>query len=346
MLVNTQTSPIRLGILGSGGLGRGMLTFLPSRPHIQWVAMADSQGYVYQADGLSSETLQSLSTVADWPGSGQRSEQAILDMLQAHGQDIDALFVALPNLPVGFYAEVANMIATQTPFKGVMVDALKRTSAVEAMMKMDDVLKANHMLYITGAGATPGLLTTAAAMAAQSFAEVLRVDINFGVGISNWAQYRATIREDFLHLKGFDTSRVMAMSDAEIEAELDARNGIIELVDMEHADDIILEMAGVCPRDRVHVGGVVDTRNAKKPVSTTVTIEGRTVRGDITRHVFTLADETSMTDNVCGTALGFLTAGYQMKTQYGMAGVQTSAALMPMRLPANAPMTTATGVGV
>lgn len=51
------------------------------------------------------------------------------------------------------------------------------------------------------------------------------------------------------------------MSDAEIEAFLDKANGILTLEDMEHADDIMLELAGVCGRDRGTVGGVVDTRN-------------------------------------------------------------------------------------
>ena len=324
---------MRLAILGSGGLGRGMLTFLPYRRHVQWVGMADSQGYVYNATGLNPDELTQIKTVADYPDKGVASQQAILDLLQQHGQHIDALFVALPNLPVGFYAEVAQMISTQTPFKGVIVDALKRTSAVEAMMAADATLKTQGILYITGAGATPGLLTTAASVAAQSFAEVTQVDIRFGVGIANWEQYRATIREDFLHLKGFDTARVMAMTDADIEAELDARNGVIELVNMEHADDIILEMAGVCPRDRVHVGGVVDTRNPKKPVSTTVTITGKTVRGEMASHTFTLADDTTMTDNVCGTALGFMTTGLMMRQQMKLTGLLTSANLMPMVTP-------------
>jgi hypothetical protein len=334
---------MRLAILGSGGLGRGMLTFLPHRRHVQWVGMADSQGYVYNAAGLDPVDIAPLKTVADYPDMGQPSQQAILDLLQQHGHVIDALFVALPNLPVGFYAEVANMIATQTPFKGVIVDALKRTSAVEAMMAIDATLKAQGLLYITGAGATPGLLTTAASVAAQSFAEVTQVDIRFGVGIAHWEQYRATIREDLLHLKGFDTARVMAMSDDEIEAELDARNGLIELVNMEHADDIILELAGVCDRNRVHVGGVVDTRNAKKPVSTTVTITGLTVRGETASHTFTLADDTTMTDNVCGTALGFMTTGLMMRQQMNVTGLLTSANLMPMVAPA-LQMTSAQGV--
>ena len=63
---------------------------------------------------------------------------------------------------------------------------------------------------------------------------------------------------------------------------------------MEHADDIMLELAGICDRDRVTVGGVVDTRNSKKPLSTNVKVTGRTFEGKISTHTFTLGDETSM----------------------------------------------------
>lgn len=144
-----------------------------------------------------------------------------------------------------------------------MVDALKRTQAVERLMPLGPSLRERGVLYITGAGATPGFLTTVAAVAAHSFAEVLSVDVRFGVGIACWDAYRATVREDLIHLDGFNAERVAAMSDADVEAELDRRQGLIELNGMEHADDIILELAGVCPRDRVRVGGLVDTRNAK-----------------------------------------------------------------------------------
>jgi hypothetical protein len=319
---------IRLAVLGAGGLGKGMAQFAKHRPDFQLVAMADSQGYCYSDDGLCSETIQGLKTMADYPESGVSTEAAILDLLKAQGDKIDVIFMALPNLPVEFYADTIRMIAENTPFKGVFVDALKRTKAVEHLLPLHKLLKAHKLLYITGAGATPGFLTTVAAVAAQSFAEVLSVDIHFGVGIANWEAYKATIREDFLHLDGFDAHRVAEMTDAEIEAELDARNGLIELVNMEHADDIILELAGICTRDRVSVGGVVDTRNAKKPVSTTVTVTGQTVAGKIGSHRFTVSDETTMVDNVCGPALGFLLRGFSMRSE-GRYGLLTSADLMP-----------------
>lgn len=319
----------RIGILGAGGLGKGMARVLSFRKKdFTLVAMADSQGYCYSQPGLDIETLTKLASVVDYPDAlAVPSHQAIRDLLEAHGEEIDALFLALPNLPVGFFAETVETIS-QTPFQGVIVDALKRTKAVELLRPMDAKLRGRRILHITGAGATPGFLTTIAAVAAQSFVEVDSVDIHFGVGIENWEAYRATIREDFLHLPGFDAERVAAMTDEDIQAELEKRNGLIELVEMEHADDIILELAGVCARDRVTVGGLVDTRNAKKPVSTTVTVTGRTAFGKTGSHTFTVSDETTMVDNVCGPALGFLARGLDLHKR-GTYGLLTSADLMP-----------------
>lgn len=321
---------IRLAILGAGGLGKGMARLVPFRPDFRLVAMADSRGYCYDPNGLPIEAIQPLATVAQAPCAVARdSSQAILDLLQAHGEAIDGIFMALPNLPVSFFADTVEAILTQTPFRGVMVDALKRTQAVERLMPLGEHLRERGVLYITGAGATPGFLTTVAAVAAHSFAEVLSVDIHFGVGIACWDAYRATVREDLIHLEGFDADRVAAMSDADVEAELDRRQGLIELQGMEHADDIILELAGICPRDRVRVGGLVDTRHARKPVSTTVTLTGRTASGAVSQHQFTLGDETTMVDNVCGPALGFMLRGMGLYEQQGLSGLMTSADLMP-----------------
>ena len=150
----------------------------------------------------------------------------------------------------------------------------------------------------------------------------------FGVGISNWDAYRATIREDIAHLDGFTVEKVAAMSDAEIETELDKRNGLLELVNMEHADDVMLEIAGVLPRAKVSVGGLVDTRNPRKPVSTHVKVTGTTFEGKQSTHTFTLGDETSMAANVNGPALGYMNTAFWLNAQ-GISGVFTSADLMP-----------------
>ncbi|MFN7566546.1 MAG: saccharopine dehydrogenase-like oxidoreductase, partial [Microcystis sp.] len=118
------------------------------------------------------------------------------------------------------------------------------------------------------------------------------------------------------------------MSDAEVEMLLNKNNGILSLENMEHADDIMLELAGICGRDRVSVGGVVDTRNPKKPLSTNVKVTGRTFEGKISTHTFTLGDETSMAANVCGPAFGYLKAGVSLHRR-GIYGLWTAAEIMP-----------------
>lgn len=177
-------------------------------------------------------------------------------------------------------------------------------------------------------GQHQGLLTAAAALAAQSYAEIHRVEITFGVGIANWEAYRATIREDIAHMPSYTVETARAMTDAEVEALLDKTHGVLTLENMEHADDVMLELAGIVDRDRVTVGGVVDTRNPKKPLSTNVKVTGRTFEGRISTHTFTLGDETSMAANVCGPAFGYLKAGMQLH-QRGMHGIFTAAEIMP-----------------
>ncbi len=323
-----ENRPIRIAVLGFGGLGKGMARLIPYRPDFELVALADSQGYCVDIDGLDSQIVAELSSPALYPERGYLSDEPILDLLKAYGENIDGVFMALPNLPVAFFHDTVKTIVENTGFRGVFVDALKRTEAVERLLKLDSALRHDKILYITGAGATPGFLTTIAAVAAQSFVEVEHVDIRFGVGIANWEAYKATVREDLIHLEGFDAQRVACMSDEEIEAELATRNGLIELKDMEHADDIILSLAGVCAADRVTVGGIVDTRNAKKPVSTTVKVTGRTMSGAVGTHEFIVSDEATMVDNVCGPALGFLLRGMQL-WQQGQYGIVTSADIMP-----------------
>jgi len=120
-------------------------------------------------------------------------------------------------------------------WQGVLVDALKRTSAVEQLLEIQQDLQDAGITYLTGCGATPGLLTAAAAVAAQSYAEIHSVKITFGVGIANWSAYKATIREDIAHMPEYDVESARAMTDEEVSALLDKTNGIIALENMEHA---------------------------------------------------------------------------------------------------------------
>jgi len=294
------------------------------------VAVADQKGYAYAAAGLNFKdcivTYQSQGSVGYLEPVGSLGNNSIQDLIDS-SQPVDGYFLALPNLPNDFIPSVARQFI-QSGWRGVLVDAIKRTSAVEQLIAMKDELQAAGITYMTGCGATPGLLTAAAALAAQSYAEIHQVEITFGVGIANWEAYRATVREDIGHMPGYTVEVARAMTDAEVEALLDKTNGVLTLKNMEHADDVMLELAGIVERDRVTVGGVVDTRNPKKPLSTNVKVTGRTFEGKISTHTFTLGDETSMAANVCGPAFGYLKAGMQLH-QRGIHGIFTAAEIMP-----------------
>lgn len=321
-------TPIRVGVLGFGGLGQAAARVLVPKSEMLWVAAADLKGYAYTAEGLNLDTCLAAyhqGSLGYLELSGTLTSRGIQDLIK-HAS-VDGYFLALPNLPNTFIASVAQMFI-QSGWRGVLVDAIKRTSAVEQLLALKEEFAAVGITYLTGCGATPGLLTAAAALAAQSYLEIHSVQITFGVGIANWEAYRATIREDIAHLAGYSVERARAMTDAEVEALLDETNGVLTLENMEHADDVMLELAGICPRSSVTVGGVVDTRNPKKPLSTNVQVTGRTFEGKMSTHTFTLGDETSMAANVCGPAFGYLKAGVALQRR-GIYGLFTAAEIMP-----------------
>ncbi|MFM5898475.1 MAG: saccharopine dehydrogenase-like oxidoreductase [Dolichospermum sp.] len=326
-----NTQPLRVGVLGFGGLGQAAAKLLSSKREMILVAVADQKGYAYSTEGLNTNacisTYQKQGTVGYLEPFGTLSNNSIQDLIQATGDAVDGYFLALPNLPNDFIPNVAKQFI-QAGWRGVLVDAIKRTSAVEQLLAMKDELQVAGITYMTGCGATPGLLTAAAALAAQSYAEIHSVEITFGVGFANWEAYRATVREDIGHIPGYSVEVARGMTDAEVEALLDKTNGVLTLANMEHADDVMLEIAGICSRDRVTVGGVVDTRNPQKPLSTNVKITGRTFEGKISTHTFTLGDETSMAANVCGPAFGYLKAGQELHNR-GISGLFTAAEIMP-----------------
>ncbi|MGB5712494.1 MAG: saccharopine dehydrogenase-like oxidoreductase [Waterburya sp.] len=329
MIINKVANPIRVGVLGFGGLGQAAARILAAKQEMNLVAVADHNGYVYELNGLNLDaaisTYREHKSVAYLANCGVLSSNSIKDVV--NNAAVDGYFLALPNLPNTFMADVAKQFII-SGWKGVLVDALKRTSAVEQLLELQTTLQEAGITYLTGCGATPGLLTAAAAVAAQSYSEIHSVKITFGVGIANWEAYRATIREDIAHMPGYDVEQARAMSDKEVTALLDKTNGVISLENMEHADDIMLELAGICDRNRVTVGGVVDTRNPKKPLSTNVKVTGRTFEGKISTHTFTLGDETSMAANVCGPAFGYLKAGVALNRR-GITGLFTAAEIMP-----------------
>lgn len=329
MILDRVKHPINVGILGFGGLGQAAARVLAPKGEMTWVAAADQKGYAYCQTGLevssAVKAYRERHSLGHLEPYGTLSNASIRDLLT--NCTVEGYFLALPNLPNTFMADVVRQFI-KSGWQGVLVDALKRTSAVEQLVELRSELQQAGITYLTGCGATPGLLTAAAAVAAQSYAEIHSVKITFGVGIANWEAYRATIREDIAHMPGYDVEKASNMSDTEVAALLDKTNGILALEDMEHADDIMLEIAGICSRDRVTVGGVVDTRNPKKPLSTNVKITGRTFEGKISTHTFTLGDETSMAANVCGPAFGYLKAGVALNKR-GICGLFTAAEIMP-----------------
>ncbi|MDX2096521.1 MAG: saccharopine dehydrogenase-like oxidoreductase [Leptolyngbyaceae cyanobacterium bins.59] len=328
--IQQDSFPLKVGVLGFGGLGQAAARVLAPKHEMRLVAAADKEGYAYDPNGLNPDecitAYHQHGSLGHFAGGGVLSQQSIQELIE-RADHVQGYFLALPNLPNTFMASVARQFMA-AGWRGVLVDAIKRTSAVEQLLDLRQELQAAGITYLTGCGATPGLLTAAAVIAAQSYAEIHSVKITFGVGIANWEAYRATIREDIAHLPGYDVDRARQMTDAEVEALLDQTNGILTLENMEHADDIMLELVGICERDRVTVGGVVDTRNPKKPLSTNVQVTGRTFEGRISTHTFTLGDETSMAANVCGPAFGYLKTGIGLH-QRGIYGLLTAAEVMP-----------------
>ena len=323
-------SPIAVGVLGFGGLGQAATRVLAPKAEMFVAAAADKQGYVYSPDGLNAQACiaayRDRGSIGYVEPGGVLSQNSILDLV-ASAPAVQGYFLALPNLPNTFMASVVRQFI-DSGWQGVLVDALKRTSAMQQIWALRADLQAAGITYMPGCGATPGLLTAAAAIAAQSYTEVHSVKITFGVGIANWEAYRATIREDIAHMPDYDVDSARAMTDAEVATLLDRTDGILALENMEHADDLMLELAGICDRDQVTVGGIVDTRNAKKPLSTNVQVTGRTFEGKLSTHTFTLGDETSMAANVCGPAFGYLKAGVALH-QKGQHGLYTAAEIMP-----------------
>jgi hypothetical protein len=356
-MMSSHDARIRVAVLGAGGLGKAAARIIGMKQELTLCAICDSRGIVTSKEGLETELIASLAgdLVSGYHhalGQGTQGMQGSqgaaagggvkvapvvearhcddpLGEILAMAQDLDAILVALPNLPNAFIPSVIERFA-HAQASLVFVDVLKRTAAVEQMFALDGLLKRARGVVMTGCGATPGLLAAAAVLAAQSFITVEKVDIWWGVGIANWDAYKATIREDIAHLPGYTVERAKAMTDAEVEALLEQTNGLLELRRMEHADDLLLQRVGVVEDlDRVEVGGVMDTRHPKKPVSTTMTLTGITFEGKRSSHRFILGDETTMAANVIGPALGYLKRGLWLKT-HGLYGVFGCTEFLPM----------------
>ncbi len=323
--------PKRIAVLGAGGLGRAAIRIIDRKDEMRVTVICDRDGIAARDDGIVSNDIENLplaESVANIHGIGHPSDDPLGEVLGMK-DGYDAIYIGLPNLPNEFIPGVVGRYI-DGGYKGVIVDPLKRTRAMELLFELDGAIKSARVTYITGAGATPGLLSTAAVLGSVSFTEIESVDIYWGVGIPNWEDYKGTIREDIAHLPEYTVESAKALTDEQVDALLASRDGRLEFHDMEHADDLMLVRAGVVDDlSRVRVGGIMDTRSAKKPVSTTMTITGKTFEGKKSAHRFILGDETSMAANVVGTGVGYIKRALWLHDR-GIHGIFTSADFLPM----------------
>ncbi|MXV60718.1 transcriptional regulator [Natronorubrum sp. JWXQ-INN-674] len=347
---------ITFAILGTGGIGRRALEVSQHKENLTPVAACDRRGTAIDFDGLDVDELLAATEgnidneVATDGGAtsvdgesgvkqhgegagivasaqGRPSEDPIQDVID-YGDGIDAVLLALPNYEHDFIPRTADRFL-EGGYSGVMIDVLKRSRVIDMLDDRSEAFENAGITFICGAGATPGLLTGAAALAAQTFVEVTDVDIWWGVGLkSGYEDNRGTVREDIAHLPEYDIETARELSDDEIESIIDDHDGVIEFEDMEHADDVLLERAGVCDAEDVTVGGVLDVESNEKPTTTTVSVTGRTFDGETATNTFQLGDATSMEANVNGPALGYLQTGVR-RNRAGEYGVFGPAELMP-----------------
>jgi hypothetical protein len=345
---------ITFAVLGTGGIGRRTLEVSTHKDGLTPVAACDRNGVAVDHSGLDvAELLEATEgNVASGPEDdvatdggagavkqhgedagvvasrqGRRAEDPIEEVI-AESDAIDAVLIAVPNFEHDFIPRVADRFV-EAGYEGVLVDVLKRSRVIDMLEEREPAFEESGITFVCGAGATPGFLTGAAALAAQSFVAVESVEIWWGVGLkSGYEDNRGTVREDIAHLEGYDIERAREMSEAEIEALIDEHDGRLEFEDMEHADDVLLERAGICDAEDVTVGGILDVRQDEKPTTTTVRVTGRTFDGETATNTFQLDDATSMAANVNGPALGYLKAGLR-RNRAGDYGVVGPAELMP-----------------
>jgi hypothetical protein len=345
---------ITFGVLGTGGIGRRTLDYATQKEALTPVAACDRNGVAIDHDGLDVDELLAATegNIASGPDSQPRADggatavkqsgrqqgvaastqarptETPIDDIIAESDAIDAVLIALPNLEHDFIPRVAERFA-EAAYEGVLVDVLKRSRVIGMLDEREEIFKESGITFVCGAGATPGFLTGAAALGAQSFVEVEEVEIWWGVGLkSGYEDNRGTVREDIAHLDGYDIETARDLTDEEIEAIVEDHDGVIEFEDMEHADDVLLERAGICDAEDVTVGGILDVRSDEKPTTTTVRVTGRTFDGERGTNTFQLDDATSMEANVNGPALGYLKAGVR-RNRAGEYGVFGPADLMP-----------------
>ena len=337
---------VTFAVLGTGGIGRRTLEVSTHKDGLTPVAACDRHGVAVDHDGLEVDELLSATegNIASDGGATAVKEtgemkgvaastQAVstdtpIDDIIKESDDIDAILIALPNFEHDFIPRVADRFV-DADYSGVLVDVLKRSRVIGMLDERTEAFEESGITFVCGAGATPGFLTGAAALAAQSFVEIEAVEIWWGVGLkSGYEDNRGTVREDIAHLPEYDIDDAREMSDEEIADVIDEHGGVIEFTDMEHADDVLLERAGICDAEDVTVGGILDVTSDEKPTTTTVRVTGTTFDGERGTNTFQLDDNTSMEANVNGPALGYLKSAAR-RNRAGEYGVFGPAELLP-----------------
>ena len=319
---------MNIAVLGAGGLGKAAARIIEQKKEVTIIATCDKKGYLIDEKGIEEKKIYSLGKDQSIEVIGNSTDDAIGEIIKA-SKSIEGILITLPNLPNEFIPSVAKRFLDSN-YEGSFSDPMKRTQAMKIMFELHEFFKKNKSTYLTGTGATPGLLSAAAVLASQSYIKTDKVDIFWGVGIGSWNEYKGTIREDIAHLPGYSVEKAKKMTDKEIEDLLDKTEGKLYFKNMEHADDILLKKVGVVDDpNQVTVGGIMDTRNKKKPVTTTMTLTGKTFDNKTSSSRFILGDETTMAANVIGPALGYLKRAIWLKNN-NIYGVYGSTEFMPM----------------
>lgn len=328
---------INFAILGTGGIGRRALEVSVAKDELMPIAACDRHGIAVDHGGLDVDELLAA-TEGNIASDGGTAIESSGDGIKEHGDDkgvVTSRQAVSTETPIediiaehDFIPNIAERFA-DAGYEGVLVDVLKRSRVIGMLDEREEQLEESGITFVCGAGATPGLLTGAAALASQSFVEIEEIEIWWGVGLkSGYEDNRGTVREDIAHLPDYDIESARDLSDEDIEEIVDAHDGVIKFNDMEHADDVLLERAGICDTEDVTVGGILDLRNDQKPTTTTVKVTGRTFDGDVGTNTFELDDDTSMEANVNGPALGYLKAAVR-RNRTDDYGVYGPAELMP-----------------
>lgn len=321
----------RVAILGFGGMGRAAAQIISLDDKLSLTAIADIHGCAIDAGGLDVKKLIAAHkegvSIENIAKVGVKTEDPIETVLE-HQEEIDALLLCLPSVPHSFVPQAVDQII-RSGYRGVIVDILDQTPAIEGLYRMKDSIAGSGILYLTGGGCTPGMLTAVAALAAHSFVDIHHMQIYFGVGIADYVNRdEASLREVMSGMEHLSVEKVSAMSKQDLQQELDRTGGIIEVRGLPHGDDLLLDVSGVTDRRNVEVGGKLDTTRDKKPVSTQMEITGRTFDGCITSHRFILGDESSMAANTAGPAVGYLRGGLKL-FQKGLRGLLNACEVMP-----------------